>query len=86
LAVRVRKSDGKILCAAIHEAQEGDVYINDSVHYYLSVEVRMLVTEPHEHHKLHGEWWWRGFQPSDVTIDSFYLRVPESDNHETTTS
>lgn len=71
MAVRVRRN-GRILCAAIHKAEEGDIYIDDAIHYYLSVEVRMLITEPHELHQHRGEWWWRGFQPADAIIDDFY--------------
>jgi len=74
MAVRVR-TDGRILCAAMHEAEKGDIYIDDAIHYYLSVEVRMLVTEPHEKHSQHGQWWWKGTQPPDAEIDNFYLTV-----------
>jgi hypothetical protein len=61
MAVRVRK-DGRILCAAMHPAEPGDVYIDDGVHYQLSVIAEVLVTD--EHHldkdgvKGHGQWWW----------------------------
>lgn len=78
MAVRVRK-DGRVLCAARHPAEPGDVYIDDGLHYTLSSELHVLVTEPlHEGgrggHAAHGEWWWRGQVPDDVTIDPFYLR------------
>lgn len=70
--MRIR-ADGIILCAAMHGAQEGDCYVDDGLHYYLSVEKRILVTELHEKHKEHGRWWWKGQQPVDVAIDPFYL-------------
>jgi hypothetical protein len=70
MAVRIRK-DGRILCAAMHEAKEGDTYIDDGLHYHLSVEKKVLVTEPHERHKESGEWWWKGNAPE--TVDPFYL-------------
>jgi len=72
MALRIRK-DGRILCAAIHGWEDGDTYINDSLHYRLSVEEKVLVTEPAEKHRERGEWWWTGNVPDGVTIDSFYL-------------
>jgi hypothetical protein len=71
VAVRIRK-DGRVLCAAMHPAEEGDIYLDDPTHYYLSVEVKVLATEPHERHKDRGEWWWINAIPVDVTIDEFY--------------
>ena len=76
MAVRVR-ADGTILCAAMHPARAGDVYIDDPLHYALSVEAKVLVTEPMDQggrggHACHGEWWWRGAVPPDATIDGFY--------------
>lgn len=61
MAVRVRK-DGRILCAAMHLAEEGDIYIDDGIHYLLSVEAKVLVTDNNHLDKPgrpgHGEWWW----------------------------
>lgn len=73
MALRIRK-DGRVLCAAMHPQQEGDMYIGDGLHYYLSVERNALVTEPHERHKEHGEWWWVNAIPPDAQIDRFYLQ------------
>lgn len=72
MAVRIRK-DGRILCAAMHPEQDGDTYIDDGLHYHLSVEKKVLVTQPHEIHSTtgDGEWWWKGNAPAD--IDGFYL-------------
>ena len=72
MAVRIRK-DGRIYCAALHRELPGDAYIDDGVHYYLSVERKVLVTEPFEQHARRGEWWWKGQQPEDVVIDDFYF-------------
>lgn len=78
MAVRVR-SNGRILCAATHPAKRGDTYLNDGLHYKLSVELRVLVTEPmylaggRGGHQAHGEWWWSDRVPDDVEIDAFYL-------------
>jgi len=71
MAVRIRK-DGRILCAAMHEPEPGDTYIHDDLHYRMSVEEKVLVTEPMERHALSGEWWWAGNVPDGVSIDPFY--------------
>lgn len=78
MAVRIR-TDGTILCAAMHPAMEHDTYIDDGTHYKLSVELKYLVTEPMHceggrgGHAEHGQWWWRDEAPGDVHIDPFYL-------------
>lgn len=71
MALRIRK-DGRILCAAIHPTEDGDTYLNDGLHYRLSVEERVLATEPHEQHQKRGEWWWTGNIPEGIEIDAFY--------------
>lgn len=72
MAVRIRK-DGRVLCAAMHPVEDGDIYVDDGVHYKLSVEAKVLVTEPHERHKEHGQWWWINQIPAEANIDPFYL-------------
>lgn len=72
MALRIRR-DGRVLCAAMHEPQDGDTYINDALHYRLSVTDRVLVTEPFDQHAQRGEWWWRNAVPDGVVIDPFYL-------------
>lgn len=72
MALRVRK-DGRILCAAIHPEEPGDTYIPDDVHYYLTVERKLIVTEAMDRHQVHGQWWWRGSVPADKVIEPFYL-------------
>ena len=72
MALRVRK-DGRILCAAIHPAERGDTYIDDGLHYEMSVVSKVIGTEPMERHKEHGEWWWLGNVPEGVDIEPFYL-------------
>lgn len=79
MAVRVRSS-GEVVCAAMHPALEGDAYLDDGLHYLLSVELRVLVTEPMElddgvglgGHAVHGRWWWRGGVPAEAAADAFY--------------
>lgn len=72
MSLRVRR-DGRILCAAIHPAEPGDFYIDDGKHYALSVELKLLVTQPSEQHTERGEWWWKWAVPAGVEIDDFYL-------------
>lgn len=74
MAVRIRR-DGRVLCAAMHPAEPGDTYLDDGLHYKLSVELGALVTEPMDSdvgrggHAAHGEWWWRDEVPADVVIE-----------------
>jgi hypothetical protein len=71
MAVRIRK-DGHIVCAAMHPPMPGDTYIDDGLHYLLSAEKKLLVTEPMEQHRVRGEWWWAGNVPDDVRVEEFY--------------
>jgi|GEM_PF-3422041 len=71
MAIRVRK-DGRMFCAALRPAEPGDTYIDDTLHYKMSVDHRVLVTEPIERHRENAEWWWRGQVPEGVKIDQFY--------------
>jgi hypothetical protein len=70
MAIRIRR-DGRILCAAMFPVEDGDIYIDDGLHYHLSVEAKVLVTEPHERHKDHGEWWWVNNVPAGVEIEVY---------------
>lgn len=73
MALRIRK-DGRILCAAMHPEEPGDTYIDDGLHYQLSCEHKVIVTEENEKHKERGEWWWVGNIPKNIIIDNFYLK------------
>lgn len=73
MALRIRK-DGRVMCAEMHAAEPGDTYLDDGIHYLLSAEKKLLVTEPMERHKHRGEWWWAGNVPGDVSPEAFYLR------------
>ena len=68
MAVRIR-SDGTILCAAMHKAEPGDTYLHDGLHYKLSVELGVLVTEPMPKHATRGRWWWKHEVPEGVEIE-----------------
>lgn len=61
MAVRIRK-DGLIFCAAHSEAEDGDCYLDDGIHYILAVERKVLVTD--ENHSIHWQWWWVGQIPN----------------------
>lgn len=79
MSLRIRE-DGRVLCAAMHPPQPGDVWLDDAVHYRLSVDLRVLVTEPMNEgglggHAAHGEWWWRDQVPPAATVDKFYSRA-----------
>lgn len=74
MAVRIRKS-GEILCAALHPELPEDIYVDDALHYILSVKQRLLVTEDWEGHSIRGQWWWKGEVPEGVQIDPFYSLV-----------
>lgn len=72
MAVRVRKN-GRIFCAALSKALEGDCYIDDELHYELSVKRKILITTENDHHMNNGgEWWWKGQEPKNISIDTFY--------------
>jgi len=51
---------------------DGDTYIDDGLHYELSVKLKILVTESHEQHSVNGQWWWKGHVPKGIKIDNFY--------------
>lgn len=71
MSLRIRRN-GKILCTAMHKEESGDIYIDDGLHYILSVEKRIIVTEEWERHSISGEWWWKWNAPKNVKIDEFY--------------
>ena len=70
MALRIRK-DGRIFCAAMRPEEPGDTYIDDGLHYELSVIHKVLVSEPMEQHTISAEWWWRGNIPDGIVIDDW---------------
>lgn len=74
MALRIR-ADGTILCAAMHPPAPGDTYLNDTISYKLTVELRAIVTEPMHlctgfgGHARHGRWWWRDEVPRAAEIE-----------------
>lgn len=79
MAVRIRKN-GRIFCAAMYPKEEGDIYIDDTLHYHLGVEAKVLVTDDKhlrdDGRTGHGEWWWNNQVPNEVTIQDFYKKPP----------
>ncbi len=75
MALRIR-SDGRILCAAMHPPESRDTYLHDGISYRLTVSLGVIVTEPmHSElgrggHARHGEWWWANEVPPDVVIEA----------------
>lgn len=55
MALRWRKS-GQIECAAKSEPLEGDTYLDDRVHYELSVNQKCIVADKDE--ETNGHWYW----------------------------
>ena len=54
------------MCAAMHSEEPGDTYIEDQLHYEMSVIYKVITTD--ENHKEHGEWWWsKNFKQDSVT-------------------
>ena len=72
MAVRIRK-DGRIFCAVLSEPNKGDCYLDDGIHYDLSVNKKVLVTTENDYHmKNGGEWWWKGQEPKNIKLGKFY--------------
>ena len=65
MAIRVRK-DGTMWCAALTEAQEGDTYIDDGLHYRMSVDHGVIVALPMPEHVAHCQWWWAHAAPPEA--------------------
>jgi len=65
----------------MHPEEPGDTYLDDGLHYTLSVELGAVVTEKMEQaggrggHACHGEWWWAHRVPPDVLPESAALAV-----------
>ena len=54
MAVRIRK-DGTIVCAAKSQPEDGDGYIDDGLHYILSVGLKVLSVIGHDNFR--AELW-----------------------------
>jgi len=55
MSIRWRK-DGRLVCAAMSEPEEDDTYIDDRLHYQLSVISRTILADVN--HEENGLWHW----------------------------
>jgi len=55
MAIRWRK-DGRLLCAATSKPEKDDTYIDDRLHYQLSIISRAIVADIN--HEENGLWHW----------------------------
>lgn len=55
MAIRWRKN-GKLMCAAMSSPEDGDCYIDDRLHYQLSVISRAIMADIN--HEENGLWHW----------------------------
>jgi hypothetical protein len=54
------RSTGELLCAAKHPEREGDTYIDDRLHYELSINHSVVV--PARDEEKTGRWYWANFK------------------------
>lgn len=47
-------------CAAHTDPEPGDTYIDDQLHYDMSVTHGVLVSLPMPEHEDNPQWWWAG--------------------------
>ena len=55
MSIRWREN-GDLVCAAMFPEEEGDAYIDDGLHYRLSVEFGLIYAD--ENHSMNGLWHW----------------------------
>lgn len=67
MAIRVRK-DGTMWCAAHTDSQPGDTYIDDTLHYEMSVVHSVIVAYPMPRHIEEPQWFWTATAPEDANF------------------
>lgn len=73
MSLRWRKT-GEILCGAKSEPMEGDCYIDDRLHYELSVIQKTIVPDKNEEEN--GLWHWlHGECKSDDCREGTFIRT-----------
>ena len=50
------RSTGTLICASMSKPEEGDTYIDDRLHYQMSVISKCIVAD--EEHERNGLWHW----------------------------
>lgn len=51
------RNTGELLCGAKSEEKSDDCYIDDRLHYHLSVELRIVIPDTNE--ETTGMWHWK---------------------------
>lgn len=62
VAIRVRKN-GEMICASLSKPKTGDTYIDDTLHYQMSVEYGVICALPMPEHEKNPKWWWSNNSP-----------------------
>ena len=78
MAIRVR-ADGTMVCAAHSKPQPGDTYIDDGLHYQMSVEHGVIVSLPMPEHEADPRWWWRGVAPTGADMREWIETLPREE-------
>jgi len=63
MSIRWRKY-GELVCAAMSQPEEGDTYIDDRLHYQLSVISKCIIAD--QHHEDNGLWHWVHNRENDI--------------------
>ena len=50
------RADGTLVCAAMRPEEPGDTYIDDRLHYQLSVVQKVVIADPN--HEQNALWHW----------------------------
>ncbi|MBW8034184.1 MAG: hypothetical protein FVQ79_00520 [Planctomycetes bacterium] len=56
MSIRWRKNGG-LVCAAMFPEEDGDTYIDDNLHYAMSVIHKVIYAD--EQHEANGLWHWK---------------------------
>lgn len=68
MAIRVR-ADGTMWCARHAEELPGDTYIDDNLHYEMSIVHGVIVALPMPEHIKHPQWWWTEQAPTNANFN-----------------
>lgn len=73
MAIRVR-SDGTMWCAALTPEASGDTYIDDVLHYEMSITHDVIVALPVPEHEANPQWWWTSQAPKSADFTMANLK------------
>jgi hypothetical protein len=71
------RSDGRLMCAAMTDEEVGDTYIDDRLHYQLTVISRAVIADPQ--HEQNALWHWV-HDDADNPNSGFLRAVPEREH------